>query len=54
MSTNRIVLKSLPMDIISTRISKFRKNAAIAAMTPDTKVAIKGVPVSWKIGLKNL
>lgn len=42
------------MDIISTRICKFRKNAANAAIVPDITVATRGVPVSWKIELKNL
>lgn len=48
------IIMYLPIDIISTRICKFKKRAAKAAVMPETTVAISGVSVSGKIGLKNL
>lgn len=60
--------RSVPIDIISTRISSLRRRAANAAATPDTNVAKAGVSVrnqmcdnclelgffKWSLGLSEL
>lgn len=43
-----------PMDIISTRTSRLMIREAIAAATPQMKVARTGVPVAGKICDKEL